>query len=231
MTKRAHSRGWRLAVLAMGAASVGVACTLLTPLSGLTGDDALVDADNADRAEARDAADGAPGDALADTVVRPDAGAETGCPCSFFGNAFPVDASASDLGSVELGIRFTSDVPAKVTAIRFYRDPLNTGRHTGTLWSGLGAVLATGTFVNETAEGWQTLTFPTPVSISGKTPYIASYHTASGHYAATNNFFDSGLDSPPLRATTDNGLFSYSDVAAPSTIFNHTNYWVDVLIE
>ena len=52
------------------------------------------------------------------------------------------------------------------------------GRSTGTQ-------LATGTFTNETASGWQTLLFANPVQITANTVYVASYYDPDGHYAAT----------------------------------------------
>ena len=46
-----------------------------------------------------------------------------------------------------------------ITGVRFYKGAGNTGTHTGTLYSASGSVLATGTFSNETATGWQMLNF------------------------------------------------------------------------
>jgi Domain of unknown function (DUF4082) len=139
---------------------------------------------------------------------------------------------------VELGVKFRSDVAGVVTGIRFYKGTSNTGSHTGSLWSGGGALLATGTFVGESASGWQEMRFTNPVAISADTTYVASYHTAAGFYSITQGFFaGSGVDNNPLHALQDgidgpNGLFRYSLTPAfPNQSFDTTNYWVDVLFK
>jgi hypothetical protein len=43
-------------------------------------------------------------------------------------------------------------------------------------------------FTNETASGWQTVSFAQPITISAGTTYVASYHS-NGFYAATPNYF------------------------------------------
>ena len=37
--------------------------------------------------------------------------------------------------------------------------------------------------------GWQQVNFATPVAIAANTTYVASYHTDTGHYAATGGYF------------------------------------------
>ena len=53
-------------------------------------------------------------------------------------------------------------------------------------------LLATATFTNETASGWQQVNFSTPITIAAGTTYVASYHTNVGRYAATTGFFSGG---------------------------------------
>jgi hypothetical protein len=90
-------------------------------------------------------------------------------------------------------------------------------------------------FSGETATGWQTARFATPISVRAGTTYIASYHTAVGRYAATNNFFaSSGVAAPPLRALATgvdgpNGVYRYGASGFPNSSFQSTNYWVDVV--
>ena len=101
--------------------------------------------------------------------------------------------------AVELGVKFRSDVAGTITGIRFYKASTNTGTHVGNLWSSTGTLLATATFANETASGWQQVNFSTPVAITANTVYVASYHTNVGHYSDNLNYFASqGVDSPPL---------------------------------
>ena len=55
----------------------------------------------------------------------------------------------------ELGVRFKSDATGEIRAIRFWRDLYERGTHVGRIWSATGTQLATVTFNNETASGWQ----------------------------------------------------------------------------
>ena len=48
-------------------------------------------------------------------------------------------------------------------------------RISASLWSSTGTLLATGTFSNETASGWQELDFSSPVAVTAGTTYVASY--------------------------------------------------------
>ena len=92
---------------------------------------------------------------------------------------------AADTSPVNLGLKFQASASGFITGIRFYKETDNTGTHVGSLWSSSGALLATGTFSNETASGWQELDFTSPVAVTAGTTYVASYHTNAGHYALT----------------------------------------------
>ena len=59
-------------------------------------------------------------------------------------------------------MKFKADVNGEITAIRFYKSTANTGTHIGNLWTLSGTKLASVTFSNETATGWQQATFATP---------------------------------------------------------------------
>jgi hypothetical protein len=151
-------------------------------------------------------------------------------------SAVPAIADSGPDNAVELGVKFRSDVAGKVTGVRFYKGAGNTGTHVGNLWSSAGALLATATFSGETASGWQQVTFPSPVTITANTVYVASYHTSVGHYSDDQNYFASaGVDNPPLHALANgvsgfNGVFAYgSSSSFPSQGWNSSNYWVDVV--
>ena len=149
--------------------------------------------------------------------------------------ATPATPADPDASAVELGVKFTSDVNGQITGIRFYKGTTNTGTHTGTLWSNAGTQLATATFANETASGWQQVNFAAPVAITAGTVYIASYHTTTGHYAGDTGYFAAaGLDHPPLHALRDgvsggNGVYVYGARAFPTSTYQSSNYWVDVV--
>ncbi|HEV7750722.1 MAG TPA: DUF4082 domain-containing protein [Baekduia sp.] len=164
------------------------------------------------------------------------------CPCSVWGTAFtPTDAVANDPTPVEVGVKFKSDTYGAITGVRFYKLTGNTGTHTGSLWSSSGTRLATATFSGESATGWQTVTFPTPVTVTPGQTYVASYYAPNGNYAATANYFwkapapnpqgGAVTDSAPLHTLTgaDAGVYSYSSVSAfPTSSYSAGNYWVDV---
>lgn len=159
-------------------------------------------------------------------------------PWSLFGpTSVPSLVNASDPNPVELGVKFRSDVDATVTALRFYKGSQDVGPHVANLWTATGTRLATASFTNETASGWQQVDFPTPVPIEAGELYVASYHTASGFYSADVGFFASqGVDVGPLHAPASplvaggNGVFQYGASAFPSNTWNASNYWVDVVL-
>ena len=140
--------------------------------------------------------------------------------------------------SVELGVKFYSDVDGTIAGIRFYKAVANTGIHIGNLWSSDGTHLATATFSNETASGWQQVLFATPAAIASNTVYVASYHVNNGHYSADLNYFqEKGVNNPPLHALTNgvsggNGVYVYSaSNAFPTQSWYSANYWVDVVFQ
>lgn len=155
--------------------------------------------------------------------------------CSIWDEAaVPSIAAASDGNAVELGVKFQSALPGHVTGILFYKGPGNGGTHVGNLWTSTGKRLATVTFVEETAEGWQYQALPTPVAIEANTTYIVSYHAPSGRYSLDLGYFKSGgVDSHPLRVLADgeaggNGVYRYGASGFPNNTWNATNYWVDL---
>ncbi|MFE7168676.1 DUF4082 domain-containing protein [Streptomyces sp. NPDC057616] len=156
------------------------------------------------------------------------------CPCTLWpASATPATTDVTgDANSVELGTRFTSSAAGWITGVTFYKGTGNTGTHTGSLWSDAGTLLASGTFTNETASGWQTLTFATPVAVTAGTPYVVSYHAPNGNYAVDGGYFAGAHQSYPLTGTADttahhNGLYRYgADPAFPNGSYGSANYWV-----
>ncbi len=156
------------------------------------------------------------------------------CPCSLWNNTTtPSNPADTDSNGVEIGTKFTSDVNGVVTGIKFYKGTNNTGTHIGNLWSSDGTLLATVTFSNETGSGWQQANFSSPVSITANTTYIVSYYAPNGHYAGDNNYFTNTYDNAPLHApSTNNGVYTYgSSSSFPTSTYQASNYWVDVLFQ
>lgn len=165
----------------------------------------------------------------------PPAPSPTGSYSLWNNSAAPANAESTDTSPVELGVKFRSDAAGFVTGIRFYKGAQNGGTHIGNLWKTDGTKLASVTFANETASGWQQALFATPVPIAANTLYIASYFAPQSHWSYDLNYFTTnGRSSPPLHAPakteTANGVFAYSATSTfPNSTYADTNYWVDVV--
>jgi hypothetical protein len=159
------------------------------------------------------------------------------CPCSAWGpSAVPGAAAVNDPSAVELGVKFRTDVNGFITGVRFYKGATNTGAHIGNLWTSSGQLLATATFSGESATGWQQVSFASPVAVTANTVYVASYFAPNGNYAGDNNFFASaGISNPPVNLLQNgvsggNGVYQYGAASSfPSSTFQSSNYWVDVV--
>ena len=142
----------------------------------------------------------------------------------------PALVAGSDTRAVELGVRFSTDVPGTITGIRFYKSQANSGPHTGSLWTADGVRLNTATFVDETESGWQEVAFATPVAITPGATYVASYFAPRGGYLAEQGTFTTarGIDQAPLHALPgDNGVYQYGG-GFPTQTYRGSNYFVDV---
>ncbi|MEU6148579.1 DUF4082 domain-containing protein [Actinosynnema sp. NPDC047251] len=157
------------------------------------------------------------------------------CPCTVWDDFIDPDVlSAPENTPVELGTKVRFNGKGEVLGVRFYKGPGNGGTHTGSLWSSTGLLLATGTFTGETASGWQTLTFSSPVIVQANTTYVVSYFAPQGHYSATPAYFATGRSYNALRALAGgvdgpNGVYRYNSTGFPTSSHNSTNYWVDVI--
>jgi phosphodiesterase/alkaline phosphatase D-like protein len=180
-------------------------------------------------------------DSTGSTAVSP---APPGAPASFTENVssvwsattVPATPDFGDSDGIELGLKFRADAAGQILGVRFYKSAANTGTHIGNLWSSSGTLLARATFTGETASGWQNVYFSQPVQVTPNTTYVVSYYAPAGHYAAASQAFATqGVDSVPLHALANgadgpNGLYLYGSATAfPTSSFNATNYWVDVL--
>lgn len=169
---------------------------------------------------------------------------------SIFTTQVPASGTNNDnQGTVgmELGMRFKSAVQGYINGVRFYKTSGNAGTHIGELYSNTGVRLAQATFANETATGWQTVYFTTPVAILANTDYVVSYFSGLGNYVEDNGYFTPNpVVHSPLTAVADglagsdgnnvpdngtgNGPFIYTATAAfPNVMYKSANYWVDVV--
>jgi hypothetical protein len=142
--------------------------------------------------------------------------------------------AANDANSVELGVKFIASANGQITGLTYYKSAQDTGTHVGSLWTASGQLLGQATFINETASGWQTVSFTQPINITAGTTYVASYHS-NGFYSATANYFTTdytsgALTAPASTVSGGNGVYAYGTGSLfPNSSYNASNYWVDVL--
>lgn len=145
-------------------------------------------------------------------------------------SARPSIITDNDHAAVELGVKFKATVSGQITAIRYYKGPENDGTHTAHLFSSSGKKLATATFTNESASGWQEVKLSNAVNITAGQTYVAAYHAPTGEYSASLNYFGSALSNGPLTATS--GVYKYGGAGSfPNQSYQSTNYWVDVVFK
>ncbi|MCU1224398.1 MAG: hypothetical protein JWQ42_2491 [Edaphobacter sp.] len=151
-------------------------------------------------------------------------------------SATPALIDSNDSTPTETGVKFKVDAAGYITGLRFYKASTNVGTHIGHIWSSSGALLGTATFTNESASGWQQVSFSSQIAVSPNTTYVASYLSPGGHYSADTNYFSaSGAGSAPLHALQNgvdgpNGVYLYtSNGGFPTSTYASTNYWVDVV--
>jgi hypothetical protein len=152
---------------------------------------------------------------------------------SLFTSQLPQVVAVDESAPVEVGTAFVPSWNGAVTAIRFYKGSGNSGTHTGSLWNSSGQRLATVTFSNETAAGWQQATLSSPVAVTAGSTYVVSYYAPQGHYSYTSKFFASPLTAGDLTApATANGRYVYgSGGGYPNFTYDASSYFVDVVYE
>jgi len=137
----------------------------------------------------------------------------------------------NDSASVNLGLKFYSDVSGTVSAVRFYKGSQNTGTHIGSLWSSGGTKLGSVTFSGESASGWQQASFSSPISITANAVYVVSYFAPKGSYADDQSYSWSAVNASPLHVSgAGAGTYAYgASTAFPASTWNNSNYYVDLV--
>jgi hypothetical protein len=149
------------------------------------------------------------------------------CPCSIWqytgvgGN--PITANTP----IELGVKFRTHIDGYVTGLRFFKASGSPGPHVGHLWLSTGQLLASATFSDESATGWQKVEFSSPVAIKASTAYVASYSAPKSAYAYDSPYWSSAYKAAgPLWATS--GTYAYGTGVFPAANWG-ANYWVDAI--
>ncbi len=151
----------------------------------------------------------------ADPVVSPSASCTT--TTSLF-SSLPMNSppSFASAGAGNFGIQFTSDANQYLCGVRVYKHPKDTETsHTVGAWTTAGAQLATASTPSETASGWQTALFPTPVPIKAATTYKVGYHTSVGWPFTNGQFQNTDYYNANMHVSgayvSSNGSGSYGD--------------------
>jgi hypothetical protein len=160
-----------------------------------------------------------------------------------FSDQTPAFDNWADGVSYELGLKFTSAVDGRITAIRYWKAPSETPSpapcvgcgsitHTGKIWTGDSAnptTLGLAYFMNETASGWQQAQLAYPIFIQRGQTYIVSVETNT-HYAATNDVLVNQVDNGNLIALQDGGVYGPKG-QKPSQSYRSSHYFRDVVFE
>ena len=147
---------------------------------------------------------------------------------SLFTSQIPVTLNATDgtgsNGDYELGMEFQSAKAGTISSIRYYKAASETGTHVGRIWSSTGTLLASVTFTNETASGWQQQALAAPLTIAANTTYVVSVN-ANQYYVATANGLASTLTNGDISAVADgsNGVFNTNPNNFPTQSWNNSN--------
>ena len=142
----------------------------------------------------------------------------------------PVIPNATDGVNYELGMKFRSAVAGSITAIRHWKSPSETGSHVGHIWTATGTLLATVTFSNETASGWQQQALTTPLSIQPNTTYVVSVNVNS-HFPDTYEELGTPIVNGNLSSVADgnNGVWARPPGTFPTNTYRNSNYYRDIV--
>jgi probable HAF family extracellular repeat protein len=150
-------------------------------------------------------------DSLWDDTARPDTEAE------------------QDPNAVELGVRFHSHAAGEITGIRYYLGQQSGPVDSVSLWDDNGQLIATTKTDFQRGGEWNRVDFTAPVKIEADRTYTASYHSKSGFYPVSENFFTAPFVREPLEVPQDGGVYTYGVSSFPTDTYQGSNYWVDVV--
>lgn len=164
-------------------------------------------------------------------------GGSSGTNTSLWDNTtVPSTPLENDGQAVEVGMKFRVSVSGVVKSIRFYKGS-NNDASTYTLkiyQNSSRALLASVTYSNTTATGWQTVDLPAPLALTVGTTYVVSCYSPSGNYSNNLNYFSTARTNGPLTGLANgtdgnNGVYKYGTAGFPTSSYRSSNYWVDVV--
>ncbi len=148
---------------------------------------------------------------------------------SIFTTQQPNIGNATDGVEYELGMKFRSSQNGQIVAIRFWKAPSESGSHVGKIWSTSNTLLASCTFVNETASGWQQQALSSPLTITANTTYVVSVNTANTYFPITVQGLASSVVNGNLSSVAgQNGVYGNVN-GLPTNSYNSSNYFRDIV--
>jgi hypothetical protein len=153
---------------------------------------------------------------------------DTSAQKSLFTNQTPATSNATDGVAYELGMKFRVARSGQITSIRYWKSGSDTGPHIGRVWSSTGTLLASVSFVGETASGWQTQSLESPLVVQPNTTYTVSVNIGS-HFPVTLNGLASSLVNGDISSVADgsNGVFG-TPGGFPTQSYQNSNYFRDI---
>ncbi|MBE9189319.1 DUF4082 domain-containing protein [Gloeocapsopsis crepidinum LEGE 06123] len=149
---------------------------------------------------------------------------------TLFTNQTPQASGKTDGIPYELGMKFQTTKAGQITAIRYWKSSSETGTHVGKIWSSTGSLLASVTFANETASGWQQQALSAPLNIQANATYVVSVNV-NLYYPITQNGFASSVVNGDLNSVADgnNGVYNTNPGSFPTSSWQNSNYYRDIV--
>lgn len=89
---------------------------------------------------------------------------------------------------LELGTRVTTSTDGYIVSVKYFRVLGDTSNHIAHVWDAAGTLLATKTFTNETASGWQTAYLSSPIAVAAGNSFTVSTYSSDYWYIPGDNF-------------------------------------------
>lgn len=158
--------------------------------------------------------------------------ADDDSPATLWDSSATPDRFVTERSAVEVGTKITTSADGTISSIRFYKAPGSEGTHVGHLWTLDGQLLGSASFDPSLPSGWQQAPLTAPVAVRAGTTLVASVFAPQGVYAATGGYFTTARTRGPLTApVAGNGVYRYGGGAVPTSTWNQTSYWVDVVLD
>lgn len=151
---------------------------------------------------------------------------------SIFPGLTPQRLTDRDPGSLELGVKFFSDLDALVVGARIYHNLATDKPVVANLWTSGGALLATKSATLPGGVGWRSVLFDAPVPIVGGVTYVVSRFWGVADFASSDDYFINSYNYGPLHVPPNGSVYAYTPTSAfPTTSGGAKYYWADVLVE